>query len=420
MIQPALRVIIIGAGLGGLCLAQGLLRSGFEVEVEVYERDPGPDSRRQGYRLHIDARAARGLHECLPPQLYELFLATCGARSTQLTVVTKNLRQLKAINFPTPASPSDDPTAVSTSVDRLTLRRVLLTGLQDVVHFGHEFTSFEQRPDGTVCAHFQDGSTATGDILVAADGANSRVRAQYLPHATLDDLGAWSVVGKMPITPETKNLVPPSLDLGFTAVVGSRKLGMALGAVRFRTRPDLAAARLCPEAELPAAEDYVMWGLSGQREAFPDGGRSLGDLDGSALRQLAQHLTADWHPTLRALVENSPAEEVFAFAIRSSHPIPAWPTTNVTLLGDAIHAMSPARGSGANIALMDAGKLTAHLAQRPADPLDAIRAYEAEMIDYGFAAVRDSLVVARASGGLTGLLASARTRLRGRNPARSQ
>ena len=49
------RVAVAGAGLGGLCLAQGLRRAG--LSVTVYERDAALGSRPQGYRLHLDARA---------------------------------------------------------------------------------------------------------------------------------------------------------------------------------------------------------------------------------------------------------------------------------------------------------------------------------------------------------------------------
>ncbi len=50
-----LRVVVAGAGLGGLCLTQGPLRAG--CAVQVFERDTSPDARRQGCRLHLDARA---------------------------------------------------------------------------------------------------------------------------------------------------------------------------------------------------------------------------------------------------------------------------------------------------------------------------------------------------------------------------
>jgi 2-polyprenyl-6-methoxyphenol hydroxylase-like FAD-dependent oxidoreductase len=70
-----------------------------------------------------------------------------------------------------------------------------------------------------------------------------------------------------------------------------------------------------------------------------------------------------------------------------------WQTTNVTLIGDAIHTMTPGRGVGANTALRDARLLGVNLiaARDGSLPiLAAIRAYETEMIDYGFDAVKKS------------------------------
>jgi 2-polyprenyl-6-methoxyphenol hydroxylase-like FAD-dependent oxidoreductase len=71
-----------------------------------------------------------------------------------------------------------------------------------------------------------------------------------------------------------------------------------------------------------------------------------------------------------------------------------WPSGRVTLIGDAIHAMTPYRGIGANIALKDAVRLRDALvaAQHGEQPLiAAIHGYEAAMLDYGFKAVRNSL-----------------------------
>jgi phytoene dehydrogenase-like protein len=87
-----LRVAVAGAGLGGLCLAQGLLKAG--VDVTVYERDAQLAGRRQGYRLHVDARAGLALEQCLPPASLALFQATCSEASTRLTVVSERLRVL--------------------------------------------------------------------------------------------------------------------------------------------------------------------------------------------------------------------------------------------------------------------------------------------------------------------------------------
>src|SRR5215470_10020965 len=84
MSQSSLRVLVIGAGLGGLCLAQGLRKMG--MEVAVYERDTGLAVRTQGHRIHIDSRGEQALRECLPPSLYGLFLATRGQPSRGVTV----------------------------------------------------------------------------------------------------------------------------------------------------------------------------------------------------------------------------------------------------------------------------------------------------------------------------------------------
>ena len=69
-----LNVIVVGAGLGGLCLAQALRR--LIVDVAVFERDRTPWARPQGYRLHLDSDGINAIHQSLPPALYELFDAT--------------------------------------------------------------------------------------------------------------------------------------------------------------------------------------------------------------------------------------------------------------------------------------------------------------------------------------------------------
>ena len=74
-----LHVLIIGGGIGGLTLAQGLKKSG--VSVAVYERDRTMTDRVQGYRVHINPAGSLALHECLPPELFEAFARTCGKPS---------------------------------------------------------------------------------------------------------------------------------------------------------------------------------------------------------------------------------------------------------------------------------------------------------------------------------------------------
>jgi 2-polyprenyl-6-methoxyphenol hydroxylase-like FAD-dependent oxidoreductase len=80
-------------------------------------------------------------------------------------------------------------------------------------------------------------------------------------------------------------------------------------------------------------------------------------------------------------------------AIRTSVPPSPWESSNVTLLGDAVHTMTPGRGAGANTALRDAALLCRTLVdvRDGRMPLvEAIHAYEAEMLRYSSEAVIES------------------------------
>ena len=398
-----MRVAVVGAGLGGLCLAQGLRRHG--IEVTVYEHDDALDSRGQGYRLHLDAGEA--LHACLPPDLYELCVATSGRPSTRLTVIRgDSMRILHQHGGPAPVGGYDplDPRTLSTGVNRQTFREVLAGRLDDAIVFGRACTGFEQDGSG-VRVHFADGAPdATADVLVGADGVHSVIRRQHLPHARIETTPALCVFGRTPLTDDSRSLIPSYTAEGFTGVAGP-KVGLAMGVLDFRETPPAAAARIAPDIELTAVRPYLMWAVTGSARRFP--GR-LDPTDSAALNEAALSAISSWHPDLRRLIELAAAEETMLTPIRTSVPIDPWPTTRVTLLGDAIHAMSPARGSGANTALRDAALLAAelgaaHRAEKPV--LQAVHDYEQRMIEDGFAAVEASRLANRS--GLASRLSAA-------------
>ena len=378
-----MKVAVVGAGIGGLCLAHGLLRAG--ADVTVYERDETLDSRGQGYRLHLDAGPA--LRACLPPELYELCIATSGRPSTAMTVVTERLRPLRRTEIRPPADPLD-PATLSTSVNRRTFREILAARLGGVLQFGRTCTGFEQDPGG-VAIHFSDGSHAEAEMLVAAEGISSLIRRCYLPHARLEDTGVACVYGRTPLTEQIRPLVPAPLWDGFTAVVG-RTVGMAAGVLDFGEPPQQAARRLVPDVQLSPAQSYLMWAVTASAGQF------AGRLDGlspAELHAVTLNTVRRWHPDLRRLVTLASVQETSLVAIRTAVPVAPWPPSRVTLLGDAIHAMSPAGGSGANTALRDAALLASELgaaARGEKSPVQAIADYERRMVDYGFAAVRAS------------------------------
>ncbi|MFI7120150.1 FAD-dependent oxidoreductase [Amycolatopsis sp. NPDC049868] len=389
-----MRVLIAGAGLGGLCLAQGLRRAG--IDVAVFEQDPSPRHRAQGHRVHIDDRGEDALRTCLPAPLYRLYLDTRGQPNERFMVLSAAGHRIREVPIPGPA-----PEAIinpGTAVSRLTLREILLAGLDDAVHFGKAVERFES--GARVRVRFRDGGDATGDLLVGADGIGSAVRRRYLPHAGPRDTGIRWIGGKSPITPESSATLPPGLGGSFAAITGTEP-AMGIGLLRFSNDPQQAADRLWPGLRLTDRTDFVMWAITITADRLPGGDAALSTLDPAALHRRAIVLTGHSHPGLRTIVEQAWPEHTFFLRMATSVPVPAWEPGNVTLLGDAIHAMPPAKGSGANTALADAGTLTRCLRSvlEEGTPLvTAVGDYEKEMTDRGFRAVRASTEVLDAIG----------------------
>ncbi|WP_226362953.1 NAD(P)/FAD-dependent oxidoreductase [Pseudonocardia sp. ICBG1142] len=392
----SVRVIVAGAGTGGLCLAQLLHRAGAEVVVLERDVDPGPAGLR-GYRVGISPDGARALRACLPAELYAVFEASTAAPYDRLLMCTEQYRELLSLPF----AELPGGGAEEFNVSRSTLRRVLLTGIEDTVRWGSPYVGHEVDDDGTVVAHTGDGDTVTGDLLVGADGAHSRVRGRFLPGAGLTSTGLVAIGGRAPLDATTTALLPSADGM---ALVFDRTGTMGISHVmrmpwdddrvpRPGIDPDRAAAlRGWPGLAGDPTGDFVSWGVTVSHTALP-GGRPV-SADGSALLTLAQRVTTDWDPRWRALLGRSDPASALWIDIRTSDPLPHWEPGPVTLLGDAAHTMTPGRGAGANTALRDARELGERLVRVHHGDLDlrtAVGGYEAEMRRYSAVAVRESL-----------------------------
>nr|MDT0657306.1 NAD(P)/FAD-dependent oxidoreductase [Micromonospora sp. DSM 115978] len=390
------RVIVIGAGTGGLCLAHGLRRAG--VPVTVYERYRTRRDGLYGYRIGVGPTGCRALRECLPPELFDTFLATCARSPVYFNVLTERMRQTASFAF----RPDEDPANTDRAVSRMTLRQVLLTGLEDVVRFDRTFTHYEQRPDGRVTAHFTDGTSDTGDLLVAADGTHSAVRGQYLPHARIVDSGSVTLATKIALTDRVGDLLPERIRGGISLILGAGGTMGMLHVMEFPWRRDGTVKPGVGDADAALIErwpgllydntsDYVNFILWSSHRRFPP---DVLRRRGADLIELAGSMIRSWHPNLRELMTLADPGSCFPLRILTSVPVPPWPAGNVTLLGDAIHTMTPGRGVGANTAMLDAALLTRQLAAVAAGEKPLLRAvadYEAVMVPFGFARVADSL-----------------------------
>lgn len=384
MVEP-LSVLVVGGGIGGLCLAHGLVRAG--IEVQVAERTQARTDWVQGYRIHIDPDGSRALHACLPAASWERFCATVSDEAATFSFRTEQLAPLLVIEV----ARADDPVAQHHGISRIALREVLLDGLADVVAFGREFERYETLPDGRVRAHFADGTSAEADLLVGADGANSRVRGQLLPHARRLDTGVTTIAGKHPLTgngPHGDGGLPAELLAGPTTVLPPGPGGMFTAVWRGdRARAAAVPAGAPPGFLFDTTTDYVFWAYADATATFPP----LDGRTGPELTAVVAERIAGWSPGLRRLVAGSAPDTVNALRIRSAEPVTAWPTGPVTLLGDAIHNMTPMAGIGANTALRDADLLRRNLIAAGPDVTAAVADYERRMLDYGFAAVARSL-----------------------------
>jgi salicylate hydroxylase len=333
-----MKVLIVGAGLGGLCLAQGLRRQ--KIAVTVMESDVGPEARKQGYRLNINVTGANALAVCLPSPLLHLYRATSHRQlDPAVTVYTPSFEQISQRL----ADVGDCPVPPS-AVDRATLREILAVGLTDAIEYGKPVTAVGSVADSgyAVCA---DGSTSEGDLVVAADGVRSVVRRALLPGADPTDIGIAAIYGRTPLTPEVRAFLPkPVLTGRLTGLVDGAGLMLALGAWDPRN------------ADLVGARPYLMWVVIGS----PDLLGVAGD-DPAALHRRACLLIADWDAGVRQAVQAAQVPDTFLVGIRCSPSIPQWTSGRITFLGDAIHTMTPAGGEGANTAMRDAAALVGKL-----------------------------------------------------------
>ena len=360
-----MRVAIVGAGLGGLCLAQGLRGAG--IEAAVYERDPAITARFQGYRLVLSDVGFAALRGCLPERWHPLLDAVVGDASAARLVLDPQLNRIGDLG----------PARTGIVVDRDVLRRLLLAGL--TVHTGAALTGYEVR-GSAVEARFAHGDPATADLLVGADGIGSAVRAVLSPHTVPTDTGVRFVIGRTPLSERFAGL-----SRAFGSKIAGDGLSLLLGAMRFRTPPKQAAEELAPEVTLPDVGDYVRWAMI----LPPDV-----PLDATTPQEAILSRIDGWHPDVQALIEQSDPDNSALLSIRVVEPRDRWAPGPVTLLGDAVHATSPTGGNGANTALRDADLLRTRLIQAAEGTRDlagAVGDYERQMFGYGAEAVRQSL-----------------------------
>jgi 2-polyprenyl-6-methoxyphenol hydroxylase-like FAD-dependent oxidoreductase len=377
-ISTGFSVAIAGAGLSGLCLAQYLTRAG--IDVHVYERDHGPFVRQQGYRIILDRYGLEALRESLPRPLYRLALATGDEPGGHLRFTDSRLRNAFTITF------KDEPHATR-QVDRLTLRSILMSGLDGRIHYGKAAVAVDSGGPAGLRLRFTDGGAVAATVVVGADGIGSALRAQLMPDAAPANTPMAGVYGRTPLRPGGESIIPDALRTsGVLAIADRPGRAFFFTSMRFGESPREAFARLAPGSYAPISDDYVMWGLLLRQEEVPVGVR--GNL--LALRDLAARMSTDFHPLIRRLVDTAELDATVLNLFATGRRPRKWAVPRATMMGDAVHTMPPFGAHGGNTALRDAALLGHRLVRARANgtPVEeAIAAYQDEMVPYAFRAV---------------------------------
>ena len=324
------RALVVGGGIGGLAAAIALRKAG--VDTVVFEQ--ADELREIGAGLSLWTNGYKALEELgLGAEIAEI--------TTPLDVIeTRNTKGRVLSTLPL-AGVHDRLGAPSAGIHRRELLRALSSALGDSgIHTGARLTSLEQHAD-RVTAHFSEGRTEEGDVIVGADGIFSAVRGQTSP-ATPPTYGGyvvWRGVAEMDMPVEWPR------DASVRTISRDQHFGVvALTEGRYFWYATRNQAR--DEAESP-----------GRKAA------------------LLSHF-GSWHRPIPDLLEATPEQEMLRHSLYRMKPLRSWSDRRATLLGDAAHPMAPSLGQGACQALEDAVVLGRAFARHGDDVEAAIAAYE--------------------------------------------
>ncbi|OZC88474.1 hypothetical protein CH254_11155 [Rhodococcus sp. 06-412-2C] len=333
-----MRAVVVGAGLGGLVAAHGLRSIG--VDVEVFEARRPYDAGGLGYRINVSVGGDRALRGCLSPENFAEYRATVHRQPTPLVDIYSPSLEL-ILRRKAPGAPG--------AIDRGTLLTLLAKTLDAPIHWAS--------PVGSV------DDLAGFDLVVAADGVGSALRRRLLPGYDPAPLGITALYGRSRLTDSNRSWIGKTvLDSRFTGVTDGATT-LALGAF---------------DVPSSISEPYVMWVLLGPADEFPTRGQNPAEL----VEFTRQRLSA-WDPRATAVLHDAIVDDTFRITLRAMDVVPEMTfrsSVPVAFLGDAIHAMSPAGGEGANTAFIDAYDLRTRIAAG-SDVQSAVLAYHESMKD---------------------------------------
>ncbi|KAK1777703.1 hypothetical protein QBC45DRAFT_330220 [Copromyces sp. CBS 386.78] len=343
-----LHVLIIGAGLGGLTLAQGLRKQG--ISFEIFERDASAEARGQGYAvgLHDPEKLFGG---SLPDEVFSSLRSSCHLLPLQLPSCV-------AMFFPDGRAGyvTDSPETPCLRAHRLRLRQALAANID--IQWGKKAQRIEESED-KVTVWFEDGTHAEGTVLVGADGTFSAVRPHVLqkPNSEVLQISTYSTITMGECRLDHAEM-ESQLQLAYSCFI-------AFG-------PDFVLfSGLNRVSDDGSYGDYY-WMTVENQEVGCDHWVKTGTAE-ERLRKSKERVQA-LDPKLRVAVEKTEVEGVKKVTTWYDALIEDIPPVNrVILIGDAAHPMTPSRGEGAIYAIRDAVGLSKLLTENKHQPMEPLR-----------------------------------------------
>src|ERR1700742_2161777 len=342
--MPHYKILIAGAGLGGLAAASFLMQEGHDVEV--YEQAPQLDEVGAGIQISANAMhalRALGLEAAITkagvrPAAYIFRLYDAG-EEIQRFALSDEHEQLQGAPY--------------TQLHRADFQAMLAAKAREfkpgVVGLGRRATGFSETADG-VTLDFADGSSARGDLLIGADGLKSVVRRQIAGEvpATYTGDAAWR------ITVPVERLPANFLEQAMTLFIGG------------------GGHAVCYFVRGGALLNFV--GIVETDEVSDESW---------TVKMPWERLKADyrgWHPVIQTVIDKADRDKCYRWSLHNRLPIRNWSTARATLLGDAAHATLPYLAQGAVMAIED-GAVLARALSMESDIAAALQLYQRNRID---------------------------------------